>query len=231
MAVGEWDHRELCPDGACTGVIGPSGTCKVCGHAAPNWGDERKRGLVAEALAADSEELEDDDDELEDGEEDEVEDEDPISPSAPAALGEAAEWHTRQLCSDGACVGVIGRDGRCKTCGKPGKPGARRVAAARAAEDTALEAAATDLARSASPDAIEALAPAPALDDENDAEDDASAVDEDDATDDDGEDADDADDADAVDAAVGDRALCPDGACVGLIGDDGRCKVCGKEAA
>jgi hypothetical protein len=25
-----------------------------------------------------------------------------------------------------------------------------------------------------------------------------------------------------------DRKLCPDGSCIGLIGDDGRCKVCGR---
>src|SRR5215831_477757 len=46
MAVGEWDQRQLCPDGSCIGVIGPDGTCRVCGRAAPNWGDERKRGLI-----------------------------------------------------------------------------------------------------------------------------------------------------------------------------------------
>ena len=46
MSVGEWDKRQLCPDGACVGVIGQSGTCKVCGREAPNWGDERKRGLI-----------------------------------------------------------------------------------------------------------------------------------------------------------------------------------------
>ena len=26
------DDRELCPDGACTGLIGPDGRCKVCGR-------------------------------------------------------------------------------------------------------------------------------------------------------------------------------------------------------
>ena len=46
MAVGEWDQRQLCPDGSCIGVIGPEGICKVCGRAAPNWGEERKRGLT-----------------------------------------------------------------------------------------------------------------------------------------------------------------------------------------
>jgi hypothetical protein len=28
-----------------------------------------------------------------------------------------------------------------------------------------------------------------------------------------------------------DRALCPDGACIGVIGADGRCTVCGTAAA
>lgn len=101
----EWDHRQLCPDGACVGLIGSDGTCKVCGRAAPNWGDERKRGLVAEEVHDDNEELGDDDDELEeeDGDEEEAEQE---------------EWVERKLCPDGGCVGVIGDDGKCKTCGR-----------------------------------------------------------------------------------------------------------------
>ena len=54
MTVGEWDQRQLCPDGGCVGVIGPDGTCKVCGRAAPNWGDERKRGLIDPEVDDDS---------------------------------------------------------------------------------------------------------------------------------------------------------------------------------
>ncbi len=27
------------------------------------------------------------------------------------------------------------------------------------------------------------------------------------------------------------RQLCPDDACIGVIGDDGTCKVCGRSAA
>jgi hypothetical protein len=33
-----------------------------------------------------------------------------------------------------------------------------------------------------------------------------------------------------VEGDVAERRLCPDGSCVGLIGDDGRCKVCGLPA-
>jgi hypothetical protein len=38
------------------------------------------------------------------------------------------------------------------------------------------------------------------------------------------------DDAGAELFADEDRRLCPDGACIGLIGYDGRCKVCGRSA-
>jgi hypothetical protein len=165
--VSEWDRRQLCPDGSCVGVIGDDGRCKVCGRVAPGWGDERNRGL----------EVAEDDDE---GEEDDELDEEPIdeiAPSAPAALGELAEWQKRQLCPDGTCIGVIGSDGRCKVCGK-----------AATAEAKELEQVATELA---------AVATDAEIDDDDDDH----------------------------------RQLCPDGACVGVIGPDGKCKVCGKEAA
>ncbi len=35
----------------------------------------------------------------------------------------ASEWENRRLCSDESCIGVIGRDGRCRECGKPGAGG------------------------------------------------------------------------------------------------------------
>jgi hypothetical protein len=35
----------------------------------------------------------------------------------------------------------------------------------------------------------------------------------------------------AVDGDIDDRQLCPDGNCIGLIGSDGKCKVCGRSAA
>ncbi len=101
----DWDHRQLCPDGACVGVIGSDGTCKVCGRAAPNWGDERKRGMVEEP---DADEYEDDDeDELDDG----------ASASTSGSDADAApDWEERKLCPDDACIGVIGADGTCNVC-------------------------------------------------------------------------------------------------------------------
>lgn len=186
MAISEWDQRQLCPDGTCIGVIGPEGTCKVCGRVAPDWGDERRRGLVApEGEEAASGEAG-------------AEDQDELSPSAPAVLGEVAPWQRRQLCADGGCVGVIGPDGHCKVCGK----------AASGEDDEGDE------------------------EDEDDEEDEGDEEDEDeDESEDDAAEAAAAPESPAADGEVDDRRLCPDGACIGVIGSDGHCKVCGKEAA
>jgi hypothetical protein len=118
--MSEWDQRQLCPDGGCVGVIGADGTCKVCGRAAPNWGDERNRGLNP---AADEEQDagDEEDDELEEGDEDEGgEDEGDEDESDEDESGEAASpaWEERKLCPDDACIGVIGEDGTCKVCGR-----------------------------------------------------------------------------------------------------------------
>ena len=109
MSVDEWDERILCPNGACNGLIGKDGTCKVCGHVMPNWGDERMRGL------SDEPDEDEDDDELDDEDgDDELEDDEEIE-----ADGEQPEGcDDRKLCDDGACVGVIGKDGVCTVCGK-----------------------------------------------------------------------------------------------------------------
>ena len=125
--MSEWDQRLLCPDGACVGVIGDDGTCKACGRAAPNWGEERKRGL-ADASDDDREDEEDDADDAEmDGEEDvddgddstadDEGDEDDDEEDEEDDDEDGGEWSDRALCSNGACVGVIGEDGKCKVCG------------------------------------------------------------------------------------------------------------------
>jgi hypothetical protein len=88
---------------------------------------------------------------------------------APRADSDEVDDDDRDLCPDGACIGLIGPDGRCNVCGRPGDgKAAAAVAAALPTGEGALE--------------VE-----------------------------DGE----------------DRELCPDGNCIGLIGPDGRCKVCG----
>jgi len=84
---------------------------------------------------------------------------------------DAFEPARRELCPDGSCIGLVGADGRCKVCGTV-SPSA--VADPRRQGMIAVE----------------------------DGE--SGAEDED------------------------DRELCPDGGCIGLIGDDGRCNVCGR---
>ncbi|MGE0545411.1 MAG: hypothetical protein AB7O24_26165 [Kofleriaceae bacterium] len=201
MVVSDWDYRELCSDGGCIGIIGPDGTCKVCGRAAPNWGDERRRGLVAaEATASTDATLESP----------------ATSPSTTSTIG---GWTDRQLCSDGSCIGVIGDTGRCKVCGRAasaGPPAAHE-------NDRDDE----DFDDDEGDEGFE--------DDEQDFEDDDADVDGD--GDVDGDDR-------ALSAAADElaqvaplaevdspRTLCPDGACVGVIGTNGRCKLCGKAAA
>lgn len=95
--------RELCPDGACIGVIGPDGRCKECGKPGRGAGlDPRTQGLRS-------------DDELTDELDDGAVDHDlPASPD---------DFDERRLCPDGACIGVIGPGGRCKECGRPADAG------------------------------------------------------------------------------------------------------------
>lgn len=140
-------QRELCPDGACIGLIGPDGRCKVCGAVGVSQvADPRHRGLRAtngESGPSDTSDTTGDPDELD---------------------------ADRELCPDGACVGLIGPDGQCSVCGTK-------------ASDAPPDASPEEESKSGSPS-------------------DSADFDE-------------------------DRELCPDGSCVGLIGPDGRCKVCG----
>ncbi|CAN5193215.1 hypothetical protein BH11MYX1_BH11MYX1_56780 [soil metagenome] len=116
MTVDEWDYREVCQDGACTGVIGPDGRCKACGRVSPAWNNERERGLV-EAAPGDSDEPGDEADAELGAEADQPDERD--AALAPEASTDDHEWSRRVLCSDGACVGVIGPTGFCTVCGKP----------------------------------------------------------------------------------------------------------------
>jgi len=94
----DFASRQLCPDGACIGVLGANGRCKVCG----------KEGIRPTTSQQVDEVLDDH----------EVDDDD--EPAAEAAGDEepAAFDEERVLCPDGACVGLIGSDGKCKVCGR-----------------------------------------------------------------------------------------------------------------
>jgi hypothetical protein len=97
-------ERELCAEGTCIGIIGPDGFCKECGRPGRNTGvDPRNQGLRDEDEVAG---------ELEAA---------VLQGDLPAA---PEEFSDRSLCPDGACIGVIGSDGRCNECGQPARPAA-----------------------------------------------------------------------------------------------------------
>jgi hypothetical protein len=91
--------RRLCPDGSCVGVIGGDGKCMICGT----------QDAGGDATISMDGDVPDD--------QAEFCDEDRAS-SEPG--GEVSGFDpNRRLCSDEACIGVIGEDNRCSECGKP----------------------------------------------------------------------------------------------------------------
>jgi hypothetical protein len=40
-------------------------------------------------------------------------------PEPVEAVEPAVDWQDRRVCGDGACVGIIGANGRCNVCGRP----------------------------------------------------------------------------------------------------------------
>jgi hypothetical protein len=91
----DWDARVLCSDESCIGTIGPDGKCKECGKA--------YEGVLPEGHGQETVK--------------------PVSneeakPVLPEGAASDDDWDKRVLCSDGACIGVIGPDGKCKECGK-----------------------------------------------------------------------------------------------------------------
>jgi hypothetical protein len=87
------ENRELCPDGGCIGVIGPDGRCSECGRTR----EQAASGADPEGAAGGDA---------------------PLDSDAPLGSIETSFDADRQLCPDGACIGVIGPDGRCKECGR-----------------------------------------------------------------------------------------------------------------
>jgi hypothetical protein len=91
----------------------------------------------------------------------------------------------RRLCPDGACVGVVGPDGRCREC-------RRTEAQAAAGAEVELEAAPPDVSSAAEPTPAAATSQGGGFDPK--------------------------------------RRLCDDGTCVGVVGSDGVCRVCGRRS-
>jgi len=118
------EHRILCPDGTCIGVIDLDGKCKECHEPVAEEDRSAYEAMLrahgqAEAVEASHQARAEtshggEQEEPEEGggdnwwEEDEDKDEDV-----------AADLEHRELCPDGTCVGIIGPDNTCKVCGKP----------------------------------------------------------------------------------------------------------------
>jgi hypothetical protein len=97
-------NRQLCPDGTCVGLVGADGRCAVCGRAG---GPAPARGAGPRPAQADAE--------MPAGASDPI----TASGSQGADRGDEDGFDAnRKLCEDGACVGVLGPDGRCLVCGR-----------------------------------------------------------------------------------------------------------------
>ncbi len=91
----DWEKRILCSDESCIGTIGPDGKCKECGKA--------YAGVLPDGFSETREPVQSTD----------------AQPSViPSESDSDDDWDKRVLCSDGACIGTIGPDGKCKECGK-----------------------------------------------------------------------------------------------------------------
>jgi len=118
--AGKFDpRRRLCPDGACVGVIGDDGRCKVCGRSAGGGGKDAAAPAGFVPAAKDDGDGTGGDDEAEPGHDDGAQaGDDAGAPDAGAVKGAAAFDPHRRLCPDGDCLGIVGADGICNVCGK-----------------------------------------------------------------------------------------------------------------
>ena len=120
--MSEWDQRELCTDGGCTGIVGSDGACGVCGKRgktrpvvdAPEGADASGAALRGGTTDFD----EDDEYYYEDDDEDDDDDDDEGDAEADEEGVATTGWTDRKLCPDGGCVGLIGDSGTCKVCGR-----------------------------------------------------------------------------------------------------------------
>jgi hypothetical protein len=97
------EDRILCSDGACIGLVGPDGRCKVCGK--EYLGDEPLPPVEPRDQPAETSE--------------------PLRSPDQGDRGadghdstDATDPDERVCCPDDMCVGIIGPDGRCGTCGR-----------------------------------------------------------------------------------------------------------------
>jgi hypothetical protein len=102
------EDRILCADGACIGLVGSDGHCKLCGKIY-----EGDVSLVEKDAARDADQANLSDDPG------------PMNKEIEALKKELEEQDLkaeneleRTCCPDDTCIGIIGVDGKCGTCGK-----------------------------------------------------------------------------------------------------------------
>jgi len=101
-------QRRLCPDGSCVGLLDDTGRCKECGRTASGAAEESVGAPAFDDAAEDvGFHVADDADQGQ-------------APADPELAASGGFDPKRKLCADGACVGVIGADGRCSVCGQAG---------------------------------------------------------------------------------------------------------------
>ncbi len=102
--------RRLCPDGACIGVIGADGRCRVCGRAGEG---AAAIGTGGGAFADDARDHDSNQDRYDHA------DADGRKADGEQDADAGAFRPDRRLCEDGSCVGVIGAGEVCSVCGRP----------------------------------------------------------------------------------------------------------------
>jgi curved DNA-binding protein CbpA len=85
----DWEHRTLCGDGSCIGILNKAGRCKECGRTLEEAKKDAKTKVHEEK-----------------------------EKTKPDDEAKPIDWENRTLCSDGTCIGIIGSNGRCTECGK-----------------------------------------------------------------------------------------------------------------
>jgi hypothetical protein len=118
----------------------------------------------------------------------------------------------RRLCPDGSCVGLLGSDGRCKTCGTldPAGNRAEPTADPPASPTPQPESRGEPAGFAGGGPSREGLGNLPGFPNRNKAEPEPATA------------------SDAEAAFDPTRRLCPDDACIGVIGSDNKCSVCGR---
>ena len=108
-----WDERVLCPNQACIGVLGSDGRCPQCGAT----DDVTRVAAQSPADDGDADDDDADDGDAGDGDADDVSSAGAAIPVIDAYRREPADWSVRELCADGACIGVV-HGGVCNACGR-----------------------------------------------------------------------------------------------------------------